>query len=208
MAIDGIGGNYYVSGGQMRKAAKTQGQEVSGASIFPQKAKDNGQTYTNMSAGMHFVGTDQQGNKIEIKYNDSGTEYTEKHYNGNSDKLYFTTTYDANTKKIIKKADYDFISGKLYQEQIFTDNGRIERHYDDDGSFSGEHRITNGKNGSAKIEYYDSYGKKTGYTEQKKIGKDERGRDIYERKHFDEKGKLTEIETSSYPIDGEILRRG
>lgn len=161
----------------------------------------------SMSAGMRIESTDEQGNRVVIQYDDKGLTYTEKSYSGKGGQLYTSKTYDQN-QKLKKEAFYDFQSGKLYLESEYKDNGRIDRHYNDDGSYTGKSIIVNNKDGSVEQENYDADGKLQGYEVQKKTGKTDRlGRSIYEIKSFDAEGNLLGTCESSFPSVGGMALR-
>lgn len=152
---------------ELKNQSKAETNEKIGAIEFPQSPK-------TPNAGKRTVKINKDGSRTVKQYDDTGATYTEKTYHkglSGKEQMYIYKKYDANTGKLMKDADYDFCTGKLYQSSEYKDNVRIDKFYDEDGLYTGKQAVINEKDGSTRIDRFDENGNYQGSTIQSKIEK-------------------------------------
>ena len=158
--------------------------------------------FNNCNTSNHcepLVAFDKNGNKTVTVYSPDGTQKTIKHYIENSTNLHFTETFNTKDDKLIKKSIYNILTNKICQENEYKENGRTERYYDDNGNFTGKVEIIRNKDGSVRLEEYNSNDELTGYKIQIQVDTTTgKKRPIYEIKTYDAQDNLLKIEPRSY----------
>ena len=200
--LEGV--NRFNNAQNIKGTSSGQGAEVQRNdpdSIFNKiKKMDKGELIGG-NAGWKYETTDQTGNRVVVQYDDTGMNRTVKTYQGQSNRLYSSATYDKDNK-LVKEGFYDFISGKLYMESEYNEKGRVDKFYNDDGSYTGKDVISKDKKGnSTRIENYDSNGNLTGYSIQTKEAD---GKFHVER--FDADGKSLEKFDAPFDTSGQMVR--